>query len=394
MTTYLPPLPPELWLKIFLLATTSWCTRTIQYEPFDTTDYATEARLALQTKLALVLVCRSWWEISMELLYEEIWIRHGWQALQHAVDRKGSSFGRYVRCIHLSTNPAGTYGLIPAVITPDRILESCPNLRVLVKGKENTAGSHAHLTTDSYNHLRSLKRLSWCHRLGDQDLLQLTLSGTLCLETLELTAPPPAHYPRPYLPRLLITLPALTTLRLHSLDYSMMHQMRTWTLPSLTSLIAHRSPDNGVTLNAILVQHGHPLQKLEFGANLQFFMSDVIVPSLVRCPTLRELNYYLYFTSSPRVGFEFEHHSLECVRLHLKHNPIFDGHERMLWPHLQAHFEFFVGPALPSLDRIILHGGNWDTLIRDVAFRDMLEQIRSREISLETPDGSMVEIDT
>src|SRR5882762_3838145 len=79
-----PHIPPELWLKIFAMAT-SFPGAIDPAPPYRVdasphrlgwpNERETEETDATKLKLALVLVCRSWWQMTMEVLYEIVSLR-------------------------------------------------------------------------------------------------------------------------------------------------------------------------------------------------------------------------------------------------------------------------------------------------------------------------------
>ena len=147
-----PDLPPEIWLETFEFATYVHEAATIKpLDPFspkrittDVTSANTQAalRLAMKTKLALVLVSRSWRQATMHLLYEHLLIQNPTRAT--AISRvleessrvpegdtgQPSGYGRWTRHIEIHTFSRGA-GDIRYLQTLFKIFRYCPNTKVL-----------------------------------------------------------------------------------------------------------------------------------------------------------------------------------------------------------------------------------------------------------------------
>ena len=177
-----PPvdLPPELWLEIFQFSTYVHREASIvPLDPFAPRHISTNAlapnspSMAWRTKLSLVLVCRSWREIAMPLLYRYIVIRSPSRAntlldvLRSSFRRarhfdkhtRPGGFGHWTKHIEIYTHARGAHTL-QFLQTLFYIFQYCPNLRVL-------AGSWNHdLPPDFLNSItrlygRTLQGLCW-----------------------------------------------------------------------------------------------------------------------------------------------------------------------------------------------------------------------------------------
>ncbi|TFK44305.1 hypothetical protein BDQ12DRAFT_640820 [Crucibulum laeve] len=149
----LPDLPLEIWLEIFQFAT--YVHRSASLKPLDpftlkrTSNNAMGANspsLALKTKLALVLVSRSWRRIAVQMLYEHLTIRSPVRADAILVVLRGScrvegfnyvaqsawgqGYGQWARHIEIYTHARGANKL-QYLQTLFRIFQLCPNLRIL-----------------------------------------------------------------------------------------------------------------------------------------------------------------------------------------------------------------------------------------------------------------------
>src|SRR5258708_6021167 len=100
MVNHTPKLPPELWLIIFRLATSSPITYPSDseaphyyYEPFQPC-YETITALsdvALRDRCAITLVCRQWHALAGDMRYEDIRIGHGMAALHAALSEPAAA---------------------------------------------------------------------------------------------------------------------------------------------------------------------------------------------------------------------------------------------------------------------------------------------------------------
>jgi hypothetical protein len=155
----LPDLPLEIWLEIFQFATYVHNCETIKplnpFTPRRMTTIALAANtpaLAMRTKLALVLVCKSWRRLAAQLLYRHVVIRSPARAdaiirvmEQSRVPQPSIStsrhetrssttqlqdYGQWTRFIEVYTHMRGS-GNIRFLQTVFRIFRCCPNLQYL-----------------------------------------------------------------------------------------------------------------------------------------------------------------------------------------------------------------------------------------------------------------------
>lgn len=143
-----PDLPLELWLEIFQFATYVHRSVTIKpLDPFTLKRTSTNAMgantpaLAMRTKLALVMVSKSWRQVAVQMLYEHVVIRSPTRAdavlralmsSNHNTDSPidKSRYGQWTRHIEIYTYSRGTANLQYLKIL-FCIFQLCPNLRVL-----------------------------------------------------------------------------------------------------------------------------------------------------------------------------------------------------------------------------------------------------------------------
>ncbi|KAF7357860.1 hypothetical protein MVEN_00832200 [Mycena venus] len=142
-TKPLPDLPLEIWLEIFQWSTYVYGATTIggmdpftlQHSPTDVMGANTPI-LAMRTKCALVLVCRSWRRIAIQILYQHIVIRSPsraaliLQVLRASQSDKSDNYGYWTRHIEVFTHARGSSD-IRFLQTVFRILQYCPRLRML-----------------------------------------------------------------------------------------------------------------------------------------------------------------------------------------------------------------------------------------------------------------------
>ncbi|KAF8070446.1 hypothetical protein FPV67DRAFT_1668299 [Lyophyllum atratum] len=143
-----PQLPQEIWLEIMSFATHVHQHATIApLDPFTQKRVSTNVMgpntpsLSTRTKLFLVLVCRSWWKLAVQILYNHLVIRSPARAnailavLQRSScspDGKGSigGYGQWTRHVEIHTHARGA-GSLSFLQTIFLIFQACPNLRML-----------------------------------------------------------------------------------------------------------------------------------------------------------------------------------------------------------------------------------------------------------------------
>jgi hypothetical protein len=154
-----------------------------------------------------------------------------------------------------------------------------------------------------------------------------------------------------------LSLPELQILRLHAGNGVVLRQIQSWALPALSRVIVD-SHIFGGGLDGIWETFGFQLQIIEFGRHVRFLINDVVGPCLLRCPNLKEVNYYLFFTISPDI--RVPHGSIATIGLHAAVNMLLQD-EGEICSHLERHVEMFKS-SLPALRRLVLYG-EWGGLI-------------------------------
>ena len=187
-TEKLPQLPVEVWLLIFQLATQvpfAFLPKT--ESPFDLPPRPTHKEMtaelsrSLITKRSLVLVCKSWNELTTPLLYSAIPLRStsgvtaAWRTFRDSSERDaGGGLGHYVKRIDLSMRDSRIHHMSTEQNAERKkiteILRLLPNLTIFtmhtqVRGGEGTCIAEA-LTETSANTLQSIEwgaRFSYDH---------------------------------------------------------------------------------------------------------------------------------------------------------------------------------------------------------------------------------------
>jgi hypothetical protein len=175
-----PDLPLEIWLEIFQFATYVHQHNTIApLNPFTLKRVSTNVMavnvpsLSAGTKLSLVLVCRSWRRIAIEVLYEYVVIRSPARAAAllavlrtsqmsgdlNDVQGRGKGYGEWTRHIEIYTHARGSSEL-HYLQSLFHIFQACPNLRML-SGTWNHPLPPEFLNAVSRSYSTSLQGLYW-----------------------------------------------------------------------------------------------------------------------------------------------------------------------------------------------------------------------------------------
>ncbi|KAJ7921202.1 hypothetical protein B0H13DRAFT_1985442 [Mycena leptocephala] len=376
-------LPPEIWLYIFLFATSVPYTPQLyetQYHPFHNPPSERERsmlNLANDTTLALNLVCREWHNLSMQFLFETIHLSwYGSRKLLEGLRRSvgGVSCGNRTRRFELSVveheDPDHP-------VSPADIFLSCPNIEVLVKCDDDLL---PHSVQGA--NLSCLKRFDWYYaryRDGDhqfatedddpsrgQDFLRAVVRSASNLQYLSLVKrfrgtprarPPPSS----------LVLPSLTTLHLQLISLDVWTEIETWTFPQLQVL---RVDASFIDLPRSSDRIWDTVKVVELLQDQGSIPTSSRIPSILRiCPNAAELNYYIEYVYPPDDAV-YVAASIQVVRLHFAVNydlrwPVEE--EDVLWTHVFAHLSMLSGPMFPSLKRVVLCGP-WNFVIADEQF--------------------------
>jgi hypothetical protein len=378
-------LPTELCLEIFRWAITSpICLSAFatSYEPFmlsTHTHFRADFIRTLTVKLTIILVCRRWNAIAMELLCEDLWVGPGRDTflLQRLLQRtqNNTEYGTYVRRI-LLPYPTTTKDPVAAI----DILRLCHKLEVLVRPTGTLERSQLRYNVRCPP-LPSLKRIDWWYdrnaeQFGGINSLESVLHSTPNIQYLSLSVGsdslpnygPLAHSNAP--PHL----PLLTTLRVRRFQLVSLERIRQWSLPALTHLIADFPGDLAFVR---LSPFGSQLRTVDIGLHVAFIRYNVISAVLWNCPKLTQLNYFIYFTHPPEL--KQEHKALSVIGLHAAPNLMLcDGREwEHDWKRLELHVLGLTGQLLPALKRIELFG-EWHDAISDPRFIPLKQRLHTR----------------
>ncbi|KAF9819763.1 hypothetical protein IEO21_01854 [Rhodonia placenta] len=382
-------LPAELWMHIFRLSTISPLTyrlRATTYHPFKTAPLIAQDDVeALKTKSALILVCKQWRALALDLLYEDISLGRPERLPKLLADIKGDDIdtpasGRWVRRANLPYSSSAT--VTPRPLVAVRILESCPRLEVLIRigPFRPEADLRFEFPTDCPP-LPSLKRLDWWHvneaarsgginRLGDvlqaaPNLEYLSLGGYLMFCHMQ-----PAD----------ISLPQLTTLRILRMNVLCVAQTCRWSMPALRNLIIDTVEDIGI-MDGFWGTFGEQIRTVELGHSLSYYVYDTLSYILPGCPRLEVLNYYVHFTAVP-TALSKTSNTLTTIGLHAHPNLLLPPESSEYWKRIQDHFAMLCGPSFSALKRVILYGA-WDTVIDDIRYPFLIQPLLDRKCSIE-----------
>ncbi|PBL00689.1 hypothetical protein ARMGADRAFT_1006829 [Armillaria gallica] len=378
-------LPPELWLEIF-----SWATMPegatpyeCNYKPFRESPARDERGVDLEVKALtskLSLVCRDWHAMTTELLYKDVLINRGQNALKSVLcpHQNDPGYGKMVRRAVLPYDSTVTDHWTRDPSPSVEILKLCSRLEVLIRPR--TVQYAMRTLTFEFDAdpvaLPSLKRLEWWHnseaeRSGginslaavlrsSPNISYLFIGGASGMSSIMLDSTP-------------LCLPALETLRLFSVGGFLLHQIcNRLTLPALSHVVVDNVLNNG-DLEGLWESHGETIESVELGQHLRFMLGDEISLCLEHCPRLEEINYYLFFTAPPH--FAGVHQNVHTVSLHAAHNMVMDQFD--IWEHLEKHFDLLLGHSLPSLHTVRLFG-DWNEIVEQPRFRHLYHALIDR----------------
>lgn len=304
----LPNIPVEVWRHIFIQVVR--VPGLLLTDPIDPFSPVQEADLFkskdFHTQLSLLLVCKSWNALAIELVYEHIRFVSSCQ-----LHRIASSLEKYKRCRGTRCLGACTRRIDVSIQNPDekdmanlaRVLRCTPNLRIFTNSNSSpmtypvgSATISPPLQTSSQviqaflsTSAPSLRRLEWtCNECPSWDDLVSLLRSARGLRSLALPNIYGSHSKKP--PRQRLTLPNLRTLILGD-GLSFSHaSLGNVPLNALLSMLSH-SPDQLPRLErlegfspfspAFLNTHGHKIRTVRTVAYTPL-LSDIIA----KCPNL------------------------------------------------------------------------------------------------------------
>ncbi|KAA1467834.1 hypothetical protein DENSPDRAFT_793395 [Dentipellis sp. KUC8613] len=379
-TCQYPSLPPELWLEIFRFATHDAKLYDTKYKPFRV-QFSDVHNAPLATNYAIVLVCKLWWILGMELLYEDVRIRHGALALRRAlaIGGPGEDYTpkKWVRRAVLPYSQSATPSPKPLLALD--ILRQLPNLEVLVRpptmDRYEALALRFEFSADVPS-LPLLRRLDWwthneASHTGGINALDEVLEHAPNLEYLSLAANISMSLYRPKR----IEIPKLRVLHLFHVNALFVRQMCSWDLPSLSHIILAAPPHNA-GLEDFWATFGHTIKVAELGDNVRFGMMDHMSDLLDGCPGLEELNYFLFFTLNARPLRT--HETLRRVGMHARVNRMMCAlDDPETWRHMEQHFDSFRPEAFPALKEFVLYGPEWSHIASLLAFDPIRQKVQA-----------------
>ncbi|KAJ7664951.1 hypothetical protein B0H17DRAFT_1091308 [Mycena rosella] len=378
-------LPTELWLEIFTHLDGRTSAYSTWHTPFQPTPCVASEGNVGSAYTSVVLVCRNWRAWAIGLLYRNIKLLDGIR-LKDGIDVP-REYGRWVRRAVVPYSTTVTETCRPMSST--EILGLCPNLEVIVRPPYGTPLSSLRFDFDAScpSSLGSLKRLDWWHhweasRSGGINSLTSVLGAAPNLEYLFVGGVPygpPFHGLIEH-----IYLPNLRTLRL-SINNAMLlrHIVQRWALPALNALVLD-SPIVGV-MDMIWEALGPQLEFIEFGRHLRFFLHQVLTPCLQGCPSLREINYYVFMTAPPEMAPGAIYPSVTAVGINMTENA-FLGDAQHEWEHLERHFDALTGEMFPNLRRFRVFT-IMERMLTDERFSLVRQRLRDRGCIVEFPEA-------
>jgi hypothetical protein len=394
-------LPPELWLTIL-----RWATRPddedscTSYHPFQRPAQLIlglhDSDSIVKFKLGLMSVCRLWYSLLQNALYEDIGVGRDLVEILNTnllkpseqndiIDRRS-----LVRRLRISYSATATE--TPAPLFCLDTIRLCSNLEVLSRPIVGNSVEMPRFEFDAPEcpPLRTLKRIDWWHdneanRSGGINSLYNVLRNAPNVEYLSLGGFPwlnfcpnrQAH----------ITLPALRTLCVHKMNMRLLHHLCLWNLPQLSHIVVVIPSEGSSILSNLWSQFGPQLTTVELGCSMRFLMEDYVTSILRSCEKLETLNYHVYFTLPSVATDSFTHTSVTTVGLHAQPNLSLSRDKSIRL--IQQHMDFLVGPMLPRLHLIVLYG-RWDAAVLG-GMKTYLPSLRSRGCNIVYADGLPVE---
>jgi len=328
-----------------------------------------------------------WRALATGFLYEDIKVKdkHAIEGLRDALRRcpvdslngKDIGYGRWVRRLEIPYTLTCTES--PSSVQDTlAILDRCPRVEFLARP---FLAVHPDIVRFDFHAdmipLHSLKRLDWWHyntaaRSGGINSLEvvlhnapslqyLTVGGELWLSTLSRSG---------------MRISSLKTIRIRKLNPIFLRLICDWDLPALENIIVDMPPTHGDALSLLWESFGNQVHTVEFSRHMAFLMTEQLTLLLRDCPSLKHLNYFVYFTL-PLNG-PAEHESLTSIGLHSYPCAIFDDDG---WKVLSPHLHFIAESSFPSLRSVTLYG-DWRSVIKDERFKEFCSVLASRNCSV------------
>jgi hypothetical protein len=285
----------------------------------------------------------------------------------------------------------------PRPIPSTEILSLYPNLEVLVRPLYRPSPFRS-LRFDfdaTCPPLLSLKRLDWWNhaeaaRSGGINSLTTVLAAAPNLEYLFVGVARPNFTPFHGLGAARISLPRLRTLRLSMASALLIrHIVVRWSLTALDRLVVD-SPLAAGGMDMLWEVLGPQLKVVEFGKHVRFLLEYHLTSCLGRCPSLREINYYLFTTVPPEMDAEQEtavYPSVTSIGIHMAEIPFLEDVQDE-WEHMERHFDAFASGMFPNLRHLRIFGMQERVLTHE-RFSAMHQRLSDRGCILEFLDKSL-----
>ncbi|KAJ6541816.1 hypothetical protein B0H19DRAFT_325848 [Mycena capillaripes] len=386
MSLHHETLPTELWLEIFThLEDRSY---TVSHAPFQHLPGVASEGDARSAYTTIVLVCRNWRAWTIGLLYRNIKLSDSIRAHSTDVHR---GYGRWVQRVILPYSATVTESPNPM---PSTEILSLWNIEVLVRPPHRPSPLKVLRFDFDANcpPLGSLKRLDWWNhseaaRSGGINSLTGVLAAAPNLEYLFIGILRPSYTPFPGLSGVRIYLPHLRTLRLSMASALLLrHIVCQWTLPALDRLVMDTPMMPPAGMDMLWETLGPRLAVVEFGKHVRFLLDRSFASCLRGCPSLREVDYYLFTTVPPDTDVEAGavYPSVTSIGVHMAEIPFLED-IRPEWEHFERHFNAFAGEMFPNLRQVRVFG-MLERVLRDERFPAMHQQLTDRGCILEFPD--------
>ncbi|KAJ7045009.1 hypothetical protein C8F04DRAFT_521519 [Mycena alexandri] len=374
-------LPTELWIEIFThLDERSYA---VSHAPFQLLPGIASEANAGTAYTTVVLVCRNWRAWAIGFLYRNIKISdsNNMQAYDRFMDIH-REYGQWVQraILPYSATVTESFQAMPST----EILSLYPNLHTLVRPPHRPLFSSLTFDFDATcPPLFSLRRLDWWNhaeasRSGGINSLIAVLCAAPNLEYLFIGIVRAQFSPFHGLGGTgqIIDLPHLRTLRLSTTTALLLRQIvAQWTLPALDNLVMD-TPMLGVGTDVMWESFGPQLRVMELGKHIRFLLEENIASCLRGCPSLHELNYYIFTTMLPEVDAENIYPSITSIAINMAEVALL-GELRDEWEHLERHFNIFAGTMFPSLRQLRIYAMS-ERFLLDERFPALHRQLSDR----------------
>jgi hypothetical protein len=326
-----------------------------------------------QAPRSFVLVCKMWYGLATEILYENVRVDARFYLLHESLlhdsplydSLQQPSKASRVRSIRLSTTRFDhNY----------QILALCPQVQVIVQPDEVSTSMRAtFVTLDRYKELDLpqlpiLTHIYCSESLIASGLLHQVFRASPNLEHLFASSAPRAngrvHLAAP---------PGLKTLGLPV-------QGRSASAPSVLLQMDLRGLTRLQCTSVHLLSDEFPF--LPSLHSLEIFGSGTPIPFpliFTRFPCLRELSYDIWNSITAPQGTQTP---LSCIRLHTAVAVVTN------WSAVERHFELFLAPGFSAPARIVLDG-RWDSVVADDRFPPVRARLRAAGCRVEFPESQL-----